>query len=111
MSPGSAPQHDPVLRARIQVPDLPVGTVERVALLDRLDENPHGQPRVLVAHAPAGFGKTTLLTQWARRTAAAGLPVAWLTASARDADPASLFAGLRDAAAVALAHHAPAIQA
>lgn len=34
MSPGSAPQHDPVLRARIQVPDLPVGSVERVALLD-----------------------------------------------------------------------------
>jgi LuxR family maltose regulon positive regulatory protein len=40
-----------------------------------------------VISAPAGYGKTTLLAQWARAT---DLPVAWLTAVEQDNDPERL---------------------
>ena len=53
----------------------------RLAL--RLDE---GQGRGLVlACAPAGYGKTVLLAEWVRRGRA---PVAWLSLDAGDNDPA-----------------------
>jgi LuxR family transcriptional regulator, maltose regulon positive regulatory protein len=65
-----------------RVPPLPAGAVPRPRLLTRLARSQR-TPLVLVV-APAGWGKTTLLTQWAhveRR------PVAWLTIEARHNDP------------------------
>jgi ATP/maltotriose-dependent transcriptional regulator MalT len=41
--------------------------------------------RRMVGHQPAGFGKTTLLHQWARREAD---KPAWVSLDARDNDPA-----------------------
>jgi ATP/maltotriose-dependent transcriptional regulator MalT len=41
--------------------------------------------RLTLVCAPAGFGKTTLLAQWAR---ASGMPVAWLALDEGDDDPA-----------------------
>src|SRR3954471_4600333 len=70
-----------------RVPPLPAGAVSRPRLLTRLARAQH-TPLVLVV-APAGWGKTTLLTQWAhveRR------PVAWLTIEPRHHDPATLCA-------------------
>ena len=40
--------------------------------------------RLTLISAPAGFGKTTLLSEW---IAAAGLPAAWVSLDARDDDP------------------------
>ena len=55
----------------------------RPRLADRLDE---GLRRGLVlVCAPAGYGKTVLLADWARR---AQRPVAWLSLDAGDNDPA-----------------------
>lgn len=48
--------------------------VERTQLLDRLDRAPASS--VVWVQAPAGYGKTTLLAQWAARSS---MPVAWLT--------------------------------
>jgi len=44
-------------------------------------------PRVVLVSAPAGFGKTTLITEW---LAADGFtkPTAWLSLDRRDSDPA-----------------------
>jgi LuxR family transcriptional regulator, maltose regulon positive regulatory protein len=58
------------------------GLVERLAAMD--------EP-VVALMAPAGYGKSTLLSQWAHR---AGRPVAWLSADDRDSDPATLLRGI-----------------
>ncbi|WP_328402736.1 protein kinase domain-containing protein [Nocardia sp. NBC_00403] len=56
--------------------------VERPALLELLRA---GQSRRLVLiHAPAGFGKSTLATQWADVLEADGSSVAWLTVDTDD---------------------------
>lgn len=37
-------------------------------------------------HAPAGYGKTSLLSQWRRRLEARNVRIAWLTLEREDAD-------------------------
>lgn len=96
----------PAPRARIQVPDLPAGSIPRHLLLDRLEAASAGQ-EVLLVSAPAGFGKTTLLAQWIHRSAAAGLATAWVTCTERSSSQAVLFTDLRDALALALRSTAP----
>jgi LuxR family maltose regulon positive regulatory protein len=44
-------------------------------------------PRLVLITAPAGFGKTTLLTQWLSEQEANGCRVAWLSLDAEDSDP------------------------
>jgi LuxR family maltose regulon positive regulatory protein len=72
-----------VIESKIRVPPLPVGTVSRTALVNRL-RAAGAFPLVLVV-APAGYGKTTLLAQWARRDVR---PFAWVSIDASDNDPA-----------------------
>jgi LuxR family maltose regulon positive regulatory protein len=58
------------------------GTVRRPSLLYRLA---NGDPRRIVSIvAPPGYGKTTLLSQWAGRS---GLAFAWVSVDERDNDP------------------------
>jgi LuxR family maltose regulon positive regulatory protein len=57
--------------------------VARDALVARLGEA-ISTKRVVVLAAPAGWGKTTALTQWAAR---AGMPVAWYSLDSGDGDP------------------------
>jgi LuxR family transcriptional regulator, maltose regulon positive regulatory protein len=61
------------------------GIVPRTALVDRLLVS-HAAPFVCVV-APAGYGKTTLLGQWAERTRRR---VAWVSVDRRDNDPVVL---------------------
>jgi LuxR family maltose regulon positive regulatory protein len=62
--------------------------VPRQGLYARLDD---GVSRaVVLISAPAGFGKSTLLTSWLAEGAMHGRSVAWLSLSAADNDP-SLF--------------------
>ena len=62
------------------------GMVRRSQLLTRLDAVA-GRAPVIVLAAPAGYGKTTALRQWA---AAGGRPVGWVSLDASDDDPARL---------------------
>lgn len=75
------------LAAKLQPPRLPPALVARPRLLERLDALWH-TPTVLVV-APAGFGKSTLVGQWAASRAARGLPplVGWLALDAGENDP------------------------
>lgn len=58
--------------------------IEREALLARLDGAL--ARRLTLIHAPAGYGKTSLLAQWRRRFTEESLLVAWLTLDRDDAD-------------------------
>ena len=76
-------ERDVLLATKLNVPGLQPDLVPRPRLAQRLDE---AQGRGLVlACAPAGYGKTVLLAEWARR---GRHPVAWLSLDAGDNDPA-----------------------
>ena len=70
------------------------GIVPRRALLLRLAETSHA--RVVLLTAPAGYGKTTVIAQWAE---ADGRRFAWVRATERDGDPDVLRASIRSALA------------
>ena len=72
-----------LLATKLHVPGSPPGLVPRRRLVEALGEG-LVRRRVLVC-APAGFGKTTLLADWARSD---GRPVAWLGLDGGDSDPA-----------------------
>jgi LuxR family maltose regulon positive regulatory protein len=76
-----APTFD-FLESKIQVPPLRQGAVSRTALVNRLRAATSIAATTVVA--PAGYGKTTLLAQWAARDTR---PVAWVTLDERDNDP------------------------
>ena len=79
----AAPERDVLLATKLHVPASRPGQVLRPRLTARLDE---GLARGLIlASAPAGYGKTVLLADWARR---GEHPVAWLSLDAGDNDPA-----------------------
>ena len=63
------------------VPGTPPGVVGA-------DRRGHGTESSPLVSAPAGFGKSTLLSTWAAAAPAGGRPVAWLSLDARDNDPA-----------------------
>ena len=86
------------LESRIQVPPLRAGTVSLTGLVNRLRASSPAAAATLVA--PAGYGKTTLLAQWAARD---NRRFAWVTIDDRDNDPVVL---LRHIAA-ALAREEP----
>ena len=68
--------------AKLLRPVLRPGTVRRSSLIERLAR---GNPRPIVSVvAPAGYGKTTLLSQWAERN---GQAFAWVTVDEGDNDP------------------------
>jgi LuxR family maltose regulon positive regulatory protein len=76
-------ERDVLLATKLTVPGLRADLVPRPRLAQRLDE---GQGRGLVlACAPAGYGKTVLLAEWVRR---GRHRVAWLSLDDGDNDPA-----------------------
>jgi LuxR family maltose regulon positive regulatory protein len=71
----------PILATKLYVPAQRPGTVRRGRLDDRLDQAL--QRRLTVVSAPAGFGKTTAIADWAGRT---GHRIAWLSLDEGDSD-------------------------
>ncbi|WP_227981605.1 serine/threonine-protein kinase [Nocardia spumae] len=59
--------------------------VRRPRLLERLD--PERWPRLIVIHAPAGFGKSTLAAQWGQRMVGRGVATCWLNIDDDDNNP------------------------
>ncbi len=75
-----------VLKAKLYVPRCRSNAVSPPRLHESLDEG--ARRELTVVSAPAGFGKTTLLADWSRRSE---LPVAWISLDERDDDPARFF--------------------
>ena len=78
-----ASERDVLLATKLHVPRPRPDLVPRPQLAERLDE---GLARgLMLVCAPAGYGKTVLLADWARR---GQQPVAWLSLDVGDNDPA-----------------------
>src|SRR5215211_3567996 len=73
---------DALLATKLHVPRTRPGFVVRPRLADRLAPAHEGE--LTLVCAPAGFGKTALLADWARRDPR---PVAWLSLEEADNDP------------------------
>jgi LuxR family transcriptional regulator, maltose regulon positive regulatory protein len=71
-----------LISSKLRRPSVQPGTVVRSSLVDRLAREDSG-PVVSVV-APSGYGKTTLLAQWAERD---GPAFAWVSLDERDNDP------------------------
>lgn len=97
-----------LIRSKLAPPRTPRHVVQRPGVLEALDL---GCGRVLtVVQAPAGFGKSTVLTEWRNRLLQGGRIVAWVTLDEDDNDPAQFAAYLTRALGEALgtlADHAP----
>ena len=68
---------DPLLETKLHVPRGARGLVPRQRLRERLSAGA-GSALTLIS-APAGFGKTTLLTEWLAAVSRDGPPVGWLS--------------------------------
>ena len=66
--------------------------------------------RLTLMHAPAGFGKTSLLAEWARCLRKQNVRVAWLSVDEEDAEPLQFFAYLTaalEASGIEVGHLGP----
>jgi len=92
-----------LLTSKLHIPSVRPELVARPRLVERLNR---GLPRqsgsqeslgfarkVTLVSAPAGFGKTTLISGWihAQSGGPSALPVAWLNLDEKDNDPARFF--------------------
>jgi hypothetical protein len=74
-----------LLASKLLRPLVRPGTVRRSALVERLAAG--GPQRIVSVVAPPGYGKTTLLSQWAERN---GRAFAWVSVDEADNDPKTL---------------------
>jgi len=74
----------PILATKLYIPPPPPKVVSRPRLLDRLNEGLTSGRKLALISAPAGFGKTTLVSEW---VAVCERPVAWLSLDEGDNDP------------------------
>ena len=72
---------NPLLLSKIYIPTLRQSIVSRPRLIERLNEGLYR--KLTLISAPAGFGKTTLVSEW---IAVAGTSVAWISLDEEDHD-------------------------
>jgi LuxR family maltose regulon positive regulatory protein len=73
-----------ILATKLYIPPSRRRVVLRPRLVERLNEGLAAGNKLTLVSAPAGFGKTTLVSEW---VAGCGRPVAWLSLDAGDSDP------------------------
>src|SRR5215216_3284794 len=74
-----------LLQTKLAIPPARADRVPRLRLIQQLDAS-FQFPLTLIC-APAGFGKTTLITDWYERPEVPRLPLAWLSLDEDDNDP------------------------
>jgi len=72
-----------LLLTKLYIPPSRSNVVLRSRLIEQLNEGLSASRRLTLISAPAGFGKTTLVSEW---IAGCGLPVAWLSLDEGDND-------------------------
>jgi LuxR family maltose regulon positive regulatory protein len=77
-----------LLATKLHRPRPTPSLVARPRLTQRLDEGLRNRHRLFLVVAPAGYGKTTLVTDWLDRT---DVPSAWLSLDEADNDPLRFF--------------------
>ncbi len=91
----------PILITKLHAPPHRPELVSRPHLLEELDAGLRAQRKLTLVSAPAGFGKTTLLSAWLSEKHEEA--VAWLALDAEDNDPARFW----NYVVAALRQHAP----
>lgn len=81
----------PILATKIYIPPSRSNIVLRQRLIDRLNKGLQYTSGVTLISAPAGFGKTTLISEW---VAGCERPASWLSLDEGDNDPRRFFAYL-----------------
>jgi LuxR family maltose regulon positive regulatory protein len=81
-----------LVAAKLMCPLVRPGTIRRTSLIERLARD-NACPIVSIV-APAGYGKSTLLSQWAERD---GQAFAWVSVDERDNDPKVLLSYVAEA--------------
>lgn len=74
----------PILATKFYVPPQPPEGVARLRLIHRLNEGLSLGRKLTLISAPAGFGKSTLASEW---LACCGRPTTWLSLDENDNDP------------------------
>jgi LuxR family transcriptional regulator, maltose regulon positive regulatory protein len=91
---------DALVTTKVRVPRTRQELVERPRLLEALVR--YEGRRLTLVSAPAGFGKTTLLSEWLEDRSGDGGSIAWLSLEEADNDPARFLAYLVSALRSAL---------
>ncbi|MGH2524654.1 MAG: AAA family ATPase, partial [Anaerolineales bacterium] len=81
----------PILATKLYIPPPRPKVVLRPRLIERLNEGPRSGRKLTLISAPAGFGKTTLVSEW---VAGCERPAAWLSLDEGDNDPTRFLAYL-----------------
>ena len=76
----------PVLATKLFAPPVRPGLVSRQRLIDQLRSG--GQRKLILVSAPAGYGKTTLISSWLHETK---ISSAWISLDEDDNDPIRFF--------------------
>src|SRR3954470_18295256 len=79
----------PLVRTKLHLPRVRRGLVSRPRLVDGPART--SAPRLTLVSAPPGFGKTTLLTEWADAALAVGRAVAWVSLEETEQQPESFW--------------------
>lgn len=89
----------PVLATKFFIPRLRPHAVPRPRLVEKLSEGLRSERKLTLVAAPAGFGKTTLLSEWISDAQQRDplLTVAWLSLDESDNDPSRFLAYLLSA--------------
>ena len=74
-----------LLETKLYVPKWRLGLVPRPRLIERLDQG--AERKLTLVSAPAGFGKTTLLSEWLAATPASERAAGWVSLDQSDNDP------------------------
>ena len=73
-----------LLLTKLFVPPARLSLVPRPRLIERLNQGLQQGSKLTLISAPAGYGKSTVLSEWARQTP---LPAGWLSLDKRDNNP------------------------
>jgi LuxR family maltose regulon positive regulatory protein len=97
----------PLLTTKLNTPPLRANLVPRPRLLRKLDEGLRAGRRLTLVSAPAGYGKTTLVTEWLQglETGDTERAVTWLSLDEDDSDPARFLAPVAPATSAHCTHH------
>lgn len=84
------------LATKLFIPPQRPGIVPRLRLIKRLNNGLANGSKLTLISAPAGFGKTTLISEW---ISSCGKPVAWLSLDDGDNDLAHFISYLNSSVA------------
>jgi len=82
-SRNSDPDMLPLLNTKLYIPPIRPNIVQRTRLVQRIETGITSNHKLTLISAPAGFGKTTLISDWGMETK---IPIAWVSLDGGDND-------------------------